>query len=262
MVKRMRYGRVGETHQAASRDRWLISYADFVTLLFAVFVVLFAFSWQKKQQSMKSMSSAIHEGFNSLRASPSEEKESSDSSLSTTPPASAAPTAPVAAKIGSEAARLDTDDLARQLKGILGDSISKHEIVMQQTPDGLVISLRELGFFDSGGSNLLPGAAEKLKNTAKVLMDRGMELRVEGHSDDQPIHNAAFHSNWELSTARAMSVLTLLVDQGGFPATKISVAGYGPYRPVADNSTPEGRRTNRRVDLVVISPHSIVAAKP
>ncbi len=84
-------------------------------------------------------------------------------------------------------------------------------------------------------------------------MQHGLELRVEGHTDDQPIHNTIFQSNWELSIARAMSVLAMLVDEAGFPPTRISVAGYGAFRPVAPNTTLEGRRMNRRVDLVVVA---------
>ena len=85
-----------------------------------------------------------------------------------------------------------------------------------------------------------------------MLTGHGLELRVEGHSDDQPIHNAQFSSNWELSTARAMAVLLYLVNSAGFDPTKISASGYGQYRSVADNATAEGRRMNRRVDLVVL----------
>jgi chemotaxis protein MotB len=123
---------------------------------------------------------------------------------------------------------------------------------MSITPEGFVISLKELGFFNSGHAELLPGAAEKIQRIAKVLSLHKLELRVEGHSDNQPIHNAQFRSNWELSTARAMTVLTLLVDQSAFDPKKISVAGFGEFRPVADDATPEGRRKNRRVDLVVL----------
>jgi chemotaxis protein MotB len=99
----------------------------------------------------------------------------------------------------------------------------------------------------------LPGAAEKIERIAKVLALHGLDLRVEGHSDNQSIHTAEFRSNWELSTARAMAVMELLVNDSGFDPAKISVAGYGQYRPVADNATPEGRRLNRRVDLVVVA---------
>jgi chemotaxis protein MotB len=98
----------------------------------------------------------------------------------------------------------------------------------------------------------LPGAAEKIERIAKVLSKPGLEIRVEGHSDNQPIHNDQFRSNWELSAARAMAVLRLLVDDAGFDPKKLSASGYGEYRPVADNSTVAGRRMNRRVDLVVV----------
>ena len=116
-----------------------------------------------------------------------------------------------------------------------------------------MISLKELGFFNSGQAVLLPGAAAKIERIAQVLTQHGLDLRVEGHSDNQPIHNAQFRSNWELSTARAMAVVQLLVDDAGFDPRKISVAGYGQYRPIADDATPEGRRMNRRVDLVVVA---------
>ena len=246
MRRRQRRPLAASAHAVPSQDRWLISYADLLTLLFAVFVVLFAFTRQSKQ-SIHTVSSAIHSGFEALSASPPEgplEAPTGSGVLAATPAKDLA------------AARFDTAELSRQLQAVLGDSITRHEIVMQQTPDGLVISLRELGFFNSGEARLLPGAAEKLENTAKILMQHGLELRVEGHSDDQPIHNASFESNWELSTARAMSVLSILVEDAGFPQNKISVAGYGAYRPVGSNATPEGRRINRRVDLVVVAPRT------
>jgi chemotaxis protein MotB len=127
------------------------------------------------------------------------------------------------------------------------------------TPEGFVISLKELGFFNSGQAQLLPGAAEKIARIAQILSKRGLDLRVEGHSDNQPIHNEQFRSNWELSTARAMSVLLLLVDQSGYDPKKVSIAGYGEFRPIADDSTSDGRRKNRRVDLVVLGTAPAVA---
>ena len=218
---------------APSHERWLLSYADFVTLLLAVFIVLFATTW-RHQQSFKTVSTAIHKGFEALSVDPP-------------PPPTEKPSPP-------PKNTFDTSDITAQLQAVLGDAIKRQEIVLQKTPDGLVISLRELGFFNSGTAILLPGAAEKLKRTAEVLIRNGVDVRVEGHSDDQPIHTALYQSNWELSTARATNVLTLLL-QDSFPETKVSVAGYGPYRPVADNATQEGRRQNRRVDLVVLMPH-------
>jgi chemotaxis protein MotB len=234
--------------ESASQDRWLISYADFVTLLFAVFVVLFAFTWHTRQE-FKAVSTAIHSGFESLSASAPAEQGRME-----TPPvnvigASSSASAAVAASSGYDRAGLRHD-----LNTLLGEPIQRQEVVMHESPEGFVISLRELGFFHSGDAALLPEAAAKLGGIAETVKRRGLELRVEGHSDDQPIHNAYFQSNWELSTARAMSVLTMLVDGAGFPSNKISVAGYGAFRPIASNATAEGRRMNRRVDLVVIVP--------
>jgi chemotaxis protein MotB len=254
MTRRRRKRLANGGQDRPSQDRWLISYADFVTLLFAVFVVLFAYTWQSKQ-ALRSVSTAIHTGFESLGADPP--AESSKAVPSTQKGTAAMPSAmhPVKAPISAPAADpLDRAELSRQLHAIFGDAIQKQEVVLQQTPDGFIISLRELGFFNSGDAKILPEAATKLESTGKVLMQHGLQVRVEGHSDDQPIHSALYHSNWELSTARAMSVLSLLVDDGGFPPERISVAGYGPFRPLASNDTPEGRRMNRRVDLVVIAP--------
>jgi chemotaxis protein MotB len=149
----------------------------------------------------------------------------------------------------------------KHLLKTMGKELENHEVVLQITPEGFVISLKELGFFNSGQAELLPGAAEKIERIAKVLSRPGLDIRVEGHSDNQPIHNVQFSSNWELSTARAMSVLLLLINDAGFDPKKISASGYGEYRPVADNSTPEGRRMNRRVDLVVVqASHSEIRA--
>jgi len=226
-----------------AHDRWLLSYADFVTLLLAVFLALFAYSRMQKQ-GIHAMSSGIRQGFEELGMTPPGTGGTTPDSAATTPN----PEPP------GKPLPFDTAELKTQLEGVLGDAIGKHEIVVQQTSEGLIISLRDFGFFNSGEAVLLPGAAEQLSRTAKVLMQHKLEVRVEGHSDDLPIHTNIFQSNWELSTARAMSVLRVLIDDADFPPEKISVAGYGPYRPVADDATPEGRKMNRRVDLVIVEP--------
>ena len=227
---------------SATHDRWLVSYADFVTLLFALFVVLFASAHHDNQQ-LKQLSQSIHAGFNSLGAHPPEAGNKA------TPAEHSAPAQPPE----SDAKVADMTLLNSQLSSALGDSIAKQQIVLQRNHDGLVISLRELGFFGSGNADLLPGAKDSLQSIAAILSQYPFEVRVEGHSDDQPIHNVTFHSNWELSTARATSVLLLLVNASGLDPAKVSLAGYGPYRPIAGNDTPEGRRMNRRVDLVVLN---------
>jgi chemotaxis protein MotB len=99
----------------------------------------------------------------------------------------------------------------------------------------------------------MPGAGDKIKRIAEVLTQYGLDMRVEGHTDDVPIHNAQFASNWDLSTARAMAVAMMLLNESGVDPKRISIAGYAQYHPSAGNDTPEGRRANRRVDIVVVS---------
>ncbi len=226
-----------------SHDRWLVSYADFMTLLFAFFVVLFASS-RHSNQGLHKVAGSIHDGFTSMSAyAPA--NSNNPAALLSAQPKTAKP---------SGSADLDLPQLRKQLQDVLGDSIARHEIVVDQTPEGLVISLRELGFFNSAHAQLLPGATDKIKRTAQILAQHHLNVRVEGHSDDQPINTAAFHSNWELSSARAMNVLQLLIHDGGFDPSKVSLSAFGPYKSLASNATPEGRRQNRRVDLVVVAP--------
>jgi chemotaxis protein MotB len=156
---------------------------------------------------------------------------------------------------GTEAAAegIEVESLKRQLEDALGDEISRHEVEMRRTPEGLVVSLHELGFFNSGSAVLLQEGQAPLGRIARILESKGFQIRVEGHTDNVPIHTIQFKSNWELSTARATEVVTLLTGTYGLDPNQISVAGYAQYRPVASNDTEEGRRTNRRVDLVVVS---------
>lgn len=240
--------------EAVHHDRWLISYSDFMTLLFAFFVVLFAATY-RDNQAIKKLARAIHNGFQTMGAFTADENRGGGYPIETP-------------KGDDDATRLQNDKttinpppagsvqdmlkLRRELEEAMGQELLNHEVVLQVTPEGFVISLKELGFFDSGQAELLPGAAEKIEKIAKVLAKPGLEIRVEGHSDNQPIHNAQFRSNWELSAARAMAVLRLLVDDAGYDPKRLSASGYGEYHPVADNRTPEGRRMNRRVDLVVV----------
>lgn len=252
------------TETTVSHERWLVSYSDFMTLMFAFFVVLFAATY-RDNQTIRRLAHAIHHGFQTMGAFTADENGSGNGY-------SASPL-----KTGDDASRLQDDssakvpdpvgsaqdmlDLHRQLESAIGKELANHEIVLNVTPEGFVISLKELGFFDSGQAQLLPGAAQKLSRIAKILDRPSLEIRVEGHSDNQPIHNDQFKSNWELSTARAMSVLEILVADG-FDPHKLSASGYGEYRPVADNSTPEGRRMNRRVDLVVVQARTLPPKQP
>ena len=260
----MRPRRTRHAEEAVSHERWLISYSDFVTLLFAFFVVLFA-STYRDNQDIRKLAQAIHNGFQTMGAFTKDEsgnggvystvtvtdddsnREQKDKiTVNSTPPQSMA----------------EMLALRKELEKAMGEEVKKHEVVLQITPEGFVISLKELGFFSSGQASLMPGAGDKIERIAKILGKPGLDIRIEGHSDNQPIHTAQFGSNWDLSAARAMTVLQLLVNDAGFDPGTLSVAGYGEYRPVADNSTPEGRRMNRRVDLVVVQSRPIRVNTP
>ncbi|MDQ2840435.1 MAG: OmpA family protein [Acidobacteriota bacterium] len=244
-----------KVEEPSSRDRWMVSYADFITVLFAFFVVLFA-SVTPQGPTIKNISKSIHHGFVDLE--PFSGAASRDESLQPqlVPDgliqAHAVEGSSLPKGDGSGATGIDIEQLRRQLEAAIGQELKAGQVTLRVTPEGFVISLKELGFFDSGQAALRSGATAKIEQIAKVLSQHGFYLRVEGHSDDQPIHTPQFDSNWQLSTARAMAVLVLLTNESGLDPAKISLAGYGQYRPIADNASSEGRRMNRRVDLVVV----------
>ncbi len=246
-----------QIEESAGRDRWMVSYADFITVLFAFFVVMFASSLSQSGHSVRKVSQAIHIGFQNLQ--PFREDDAGPAAIEV-PGGSTASHEQPGLEGDSNSQRhaqgipgVDVQALRRQLESSIGADLRDGEVTTRTTPEGFVISLKELGFFHSGDAELQPGAGAKIERIANVLAERGFSLRIEGHSDNQPINNAHFRSNWQLSTARATAVLMLLVNDSRLDPSKLSLAGYGEYRPIASNATPEGRRLNRRVDLVVFS---------
>ncbi len=219
-----------------NHERWLVSYADFITLLFAFFVVMFASSQVNKQKvgSLAAYFEAyIRDGNARLPTPVPAEKKSG-----TEPSASAADLA---------AAR---EALARELSS----EISQGAIELSLEPRGLILSLRESALFPPGRDTFDPGAAPILTKAALALHKLPRQpVRLEGHTDDVPIQTTQFPSNWELSAARATAVLELLTSQLGIDPARLAVAGYADNRPIARNDTPHGRARNRRVDIVVLS---------
>jgi chemotaxis protein MotB len=250
-----------EATEAVNNERWLVSYADFMTLMFALFVVLFASSYHDKK-ALERVSTAVKSGFQDLEVFSSNQQamhtaQPGIQNLSTSPALESNKAAQTDPTSG-----IDLLELQRKLHMALGKEIERKEVVLHMTPEGFVISLHELGFFNSGDAHLLPGAADKIKRIAAVLMQYGLNMRVEGHTDNAPIHNAQYDSNWDLSTARAMTVAMMLLDDGRFDPARLAIAGYGQYHPAASNDTPEGRRANRRVDIVVMSADKPAGAAP
>jgi chemotaxis protein MotB len=155
----------------------------------------------------------------------------------------------------SEEANLTT--LQTELQQALQHEIAQHTVALHREAQGLVISLREFGFFDSGSASLKTSALPALDRIASILAVRTCRLRIEGHTDNVPIHTAQMTSNWELSTARSTELVRLLIVRYRFSPIRLADAGFDEYHPIASNKTAQGRAQNRRVDVVILSEHVV-----
>jgi chemotaxis protein MotB len=215
----------------ASGDRWLFGYADVVTLLFACFASLYAAKLAAPVTTV-----------------------SADAPISTDAPAAAAPVAPAAPPAPIVAAAPEPSPLERALESVLGRDSNLPGVEVATSTRGLVVSLPEAGSFPAGRAELSDAARTVMLDMADQLRALPNQIRVEGHTDDVPIHTALFASNWELSTARATTVVQLLIEAGGLDPARLAAAGYAEYRPRLPNDSPDHRARNRRVDIVVLDP--------
>ena len=249
----------------SNHERWLVSYADFITLLFAFFVVMFASS-QVDKHKVSDLAAAIQVAFQKLAIfTPS----SSQVNLLNTAAAfsnskvldESVHNQELGRVVRREAGQMEPDEslpnpgqIRDELERALAGEIQKKHVSLRLTHEGLVISLQEIGFYDSGSATLKPGSLPTVAKIAELLGNRQEFIRVEGHTDNVPIHNAAFKSNWDLSTSRATGMIDLLINHFGFQPQRLSAAGYAEYHPIASNSSPETRGQNRRVDIVILNP--------
>ena len=249
----------------ANHERWLVSYADFITLLFAFFVVLYASS-QVDQKKVGKLALAIQIAFQELGVFPA---STTEIPLDTNDPM---PFSTVQAiqnvKRNTELGRIasapedalaasseenDLDTLQEQLRQALHNEIALREVALRRGDEGLIVSLREFGFFNSGSAVIKPESLSALDRIASILAIRTYRLRIEGHTDNIPIHTPQMASNWELSTARATELVRVLIGRYNFSPDRLSAAGYAEFHPVASNLTPQGRAQNRRVDMVILA---------
>ncbi len=243
-----------------SHERWLVSYADFVTLLFAFFVVLYASAQVDKQRAMR-LSDAIRSAFQQLGVFDKDDRRPGRGDLNIALPSSVNAAQDLSRlapsqweQPGASARPEDINVVRRELERALADEIQRNEVALHMEPDGLVVSLREMGFFDSGSATIKPGAEAAFGRVAAILKEHSFAVRIEGHTDNVPIHTAQYASNWELSTARATGLVKVLVEPYGIPSERLSAAGYAEFHPVASNETAKGRQLNRRVDVVILTP--------
>jgi chemotaxis protein MotB len=259
--------------EEGNAERWLVSYADFITLLFAFFTTLYAISTvdaQKMGRMVVSMrasfdSAIFNQGSRTLSLSQgSGGTESSGEMLQNRTMQGGATINDKTLKQLDGLKHLSKKPILsgekalgrfkRNVETLLGTDVLKGNVRAHMEPRGLIISLGENGVFDSGSDQIKPDGKVLLDTLATSLVSLGNYIRIEGHTDDVPIHNERFPSNWELSTARATAVISHLIVKFGLSPELISAAGYAEYRPSAPNDTVEGRARNRRVDVVVLNP--------
>lgn len=246
-----------------THDRWLVSYADFITLLFGFFVVLYAFA-RADEKKQAQLTAVIDSAFSSMSAFPNYAfkpgKGETGAGSGSAPEGETLVMAEQA--LTPTVVADDLNRMRRDLEQRLSGQISQHTVVVKMGRDGLVISLREAGFFDSGSAAPRAVALDALRKIAVTLRGSPYDLRVEGHTDNVPIHTAQFDSNWELSAARANRIGRLLLEIEAIPPDRLSASGYAEYHPVDSNATAEGRANNRRVDLVILPRTAVNLAVP
>jgi chemotaxis protein MotB len=214
-------------------DRWLLTYADLITLLLAFFVVMYSMSRidNKKFGKVSDALNTILKGGTSVLRFQQEYEKSGHGIL----------------KMGNlRMVQRKIEDRFRQL--------GKPEVLQTEiTERGLVVHILESALFDKGSAQLKPKAMEVLDLIAEQLEGRPNHVRIEGHTDDTPINTTVYPSNWELSSARATAVVRYYTENQGIAPDRISALGYGKFRPVAANNSIENRAMNRRVDIVILT---------
>jgi chemotaxis protein MotB len=238
----------------ANHERWLVSYADFITLLFAFFVVMFSVS-QVDAQKMGRFVESVQASFE-LRGPFSTSNNSFYSDASSTSSSSngrpvIVPTFEILPLQIQDGIRLS--EIQSAAEKILANANLRDRVKVRMESRGLTVSLPETGFFAAGSAELRPVARPVALEIAALLKPIPNRILVEGHTDDVPIRGGPYETNWELSTARATGVVRMLIQEVGIEPARLSAAGYAEFQPVSSNETPEGRALNRRVDLVVLS---------
>ncbi len=244
--------------QAENHERWLVSYADFITLLFAFFVVMFASSHADKQKA-RTVSASVKEAFEqgvmpkALMNMMGRKRPPSTDDPSKSAPESTPEIPGVDGLDAAQAAMADLVPSLAQLSDTLAKEIGEGKVSINMEPRGLVVSLKEAAFFPPAGDRIEESAYPILQKIAASAARIPNKILLEGHTDSTPIHNDRFRSNWDLSTARSIAMLTLFGDRFSLPLSRMSVAGYADTVPVSDNATAEGRQKNRRVDVVFLN---------
>lgn len=266
-------------HEEEAGEAWLLPYSDLMTLLLAVFIVLFAVSKvdQSKAEELagafqENMTSSdgflLNEGDSMIDLFPSEtggeatpQVEDSENSEETNPEDTQGENTQEGDNLSDQELEeflgqfelSNLKELEAQLVEMLKNEGMSDAVITSIDSRGLVISLNNAILFDSGSAEIKTANEKTLIKIAKAINQLDNYIRIEGHTDNRPINTTVYPSNWELSTARAASVVRLFIKECDVSPEKVVAVGYGEYKPVGDNRTEEGRSKNRRIDIIVLS---------
>ncbi len=218
------------TEDDVNTNAWMDTYADTITLLLTFFILLYSIS-AVDSQKLKELSESLKHSLTG-NTNIEEVKDITD--------------------LKFETANTAYEDLSQKLDNIIKGNGLSDVIKIREEDRGIVLQLDESILFDPGRADLKDNSKEVLETIATIVNDTDNDVLVEGNTDNIPMNNEVFQSNWELSTARAVSVVRYFVENQSLKPTRFAVKGYGEYKPLVDNSTPENRATNRRVDILVV----------
>ena len=247
-------GRRKHNEEHTNHERWLVSYADFITLLFAFFVVMYSIS-QVNESKYRVLSNTLEDAFNQpeLSIKPIQIGETAKSNPTSLIKLNADAIKDKIGQGGGEKEGEMPDEfkqIANKIEQAFGDLMKQDLVSLRGNEEWLEVEMRSSLLFDSGAATLSNSALELLGKVAAILKEQNNAVRVEGFTDDRPIHTVRYPSNWQLSSARAAAVVQLFIEEG-IDASRLVAAGYGEFQPVALNDSPENRAKNRRVVLMI-----------
>ncbi|MGL4774575.1 MAG: flagellar motor protein MotB [Clostridium sp.] len=229
-------GKKKKNHDEHIDETWLIPYADMLTLLLALFIVMFAMSKidNEKFNKAKEQLNVIFSGGSGIH----ENAGSEEGGIIETP----------------SNGQIEQDQMIK-IKNSLEENIKNKgygdKIVIDLNNEGLQISIQDAVLFNSGDATILPESNPFLVEISKMISSLDNKIIVTGHTDNKPIKNSKFRSNWDLSAIRAINVMNFMVDSGGINPKNVGIRAYGEYEPKFDNATEEGRAKNRRVEISI-----------
>lgn len=243
-MARKRYEEDGE---GANHERWLVSYADFMTLLFAFFVVMYAIS-SVNEGKYRVLSNSLVNAF----GKPGKVVIEHDSVMPLQFPQLRPLQRPRTNETLLRKEREQMTGIARDILKVLAPLVSQGKVRVTETNRGISIEISDSILFAPADARIGTESSEVLKAIALVLKDDNHAIQVEGHTDNAPINTFQFPSNWELSAVRASGVVRLFIN-GGIAESRLVALGHGSNLPVASNATPEGKMRNRRVQVMILS---------